>query len=194
MATWLSTASRAASLLTVAAVAAALNACTPKPNGPEPTAEKFFAALATGDTAAAAELSDKPADARSALNEAWAGLQAVRLDAQILGSKYAEDTGSITYRYTWHLPKNRTWTYDGQLNMVRDEGRWEVRWGTTDLHPKLGEHQSFALRADPPPRASVNEHGGSDVLAPGYLYHYALDAKAAGADLMSSAVAVTDAL
>ena len=57
MATWLSTASRAASLLTVAAVAAALNACTPKPNGPEPTAEKFFAALATGDTAAAAELS-----------------------------------------------------------------------------------------------------------------------------------------
>jgi hypothetical protein len=50
MATWLSTASRAASLLTVAAVVVTLNACTPKPNGPDPTAEKFFAALATGDT------------------------------------------------------------------------------------------------------------------------------------------------
>ena len=73
------------------------------------------------------------------------------MDAQILGSKYAEDTGSVTYRYTWHLPKNRTWTYDGQLNMVRDEGRWEVRWSATGLHPKLGEHQTFALRADPPP-------------------------------------------
>ena len=171
-----------------------LNACTPKPNGPEPIAEKFFAALATGDTAAAAELSDKPADARAALNEAWAGLQAVRLDAQILGSKYAEDTGSVTYRYTWHLPKNRTWTYDGQLNMLRDEGRWEVRWSAKGLHPRLGEHQTFALRADPPRRASVNERGGTDVLVPGNLYHYALDAKSAGSALMPTARAVADAL
>ena len=178
----------------VAAVVATLNACTPKPNGPEPIAEKFFAALATGDTAAAAELSDKPADARAALNEAWAGLQAVGLDAQILGSKYAEDTGSVTYRYTWHLPKNRTWTYDGQLNMVRDEGRWVVRWSATGLHPRLGEHQTFALRADAPPRASVNERGGTDVLVPGNLYHYALDAKLAGGALMPTARAVVDAL
>ena len=194
MATWLSTASRAASLLTVAAVVTTLSACTPKPNGPEPIAAKFFAALATGDTAAAAALSDRPADARAALNEAWAGLQASRLDAQILGSKYAEDTGSIAYRYTWHLPKNRTWTYDGQLNMVRDEGSWEVRWSATGLHPRLGEHQTLALRADPPRRASVNERGGSDVLVPGYLYHYALDAKSAGGALMPTARAVVDAL
>ena len=189
-----SSVSRVAALLTVAAVVATLNACTPKPNGPEPTAEQFFTALATGDTAAAAELSDRPADARAALNEAWAGLQAKRLDAQILGSRYAQDTGTITYRYTWHLPKNRTWTYDGQLNMVRDEGRWEVRWSATGLHPKLGEHQTFALRADPPRRASVNERGGTDVLVPGYLYHYALDATAAGGQLMPTAGAVADAL
>jgi hypothetical protein len=194
MATWLSIASRAVGLLTVAAVVSTLNACTPKPNGPEPTAEKFFAALTTGDTAAAAELSDKPADARAALNAAWAGLQATRLDTQILGSKYAEDTGSVTYRYTWHLPKNRIWTYDGQLNMLRDEGRWEVRWSATGLHPRLGEHQTFALRADPPRRASVNEGGGTDVLVPGYLYHYALDAKSAGSALMPTAMAVVDAL
>ena len=189
-----SSVSQVAALLTVAAVTVSLNACTPKPNGPEPTAEQFFAALATGDTAAAAELADKPADARAALNEAWAGLQAKRLDAQIVGSRYAVDTGTITYRYTWHLPKNRTWTYDGQLNMVRDEGRWEVRWSATGLHPKLGEHQTFALRADPPRRASVNERGGTDVLVPGYLYHYTLDAPAAGGQLMPTARAVADAL
>lgn len=189
--------SRVVSLVTVAAMVATLanvTACTPKPNGPEPVAEKFFAALATGDTGAAAELSDKPADARAALNEAWAGLQATHLDTQILGSKYAEDTGSIAYRYTWHLPKNRTWTYDGQLNMVRDEGSWEVRWSATGLHPRLGEHQTFALRADAPRRASVNERGGTDVLVPGYLYHFALDAKSAGGALMTTAKAVVDAL
>ncbi len=194
MATWISSASRAASVLTAVAVVASLNACTPKPNGPEPAAAQFFAALAKGDTAAAAELSDHPADARAALNEAWAGLQAISLDTQILSSRYAEDTGSISYRYTWHLPKRRTWTYDGQLNMVRDEGHWEVRWSATGLHPKLGEHQTLALRADPPRRASVNERGGSDVLVPGNLYHYTLDAKAAGGALMSTARAVADAL
>jgi cell division protein FtsI/penicillin-binding protein 2 len=157
-------------------------------------ATAFFTALAKGDTGAAADLSDRPTVARAALNEAWAGLQAKGLDAQILGSKYAEDTGSIAYRYTWHLPKNRTWTYDGQLNMVREEGRWEVRWSATGLHPNLGENQTFALRADAPPRASVNERGGSDVLRPGYLYNYSLDAKAAGANLMPTATAVADTL
>ena len=117
-----------------------------------------------------------------------------QLDAQILSSKYAEDTGSVTYRYTWHLPKDRTWTYDGQLNMVRNEGRWEVRWSATGLHPKLGENQTLALRADPPRRASVNERGGTDVLVPGYLYSFSLDAQAAGGALMTTARAVADAL
>ncbi|OBC14312.1 penicillin-binding protein [Mycobacterium sp. 852013-50091_SCH5140682] len=196
MATRTSSVTRTAGLLTVATVVAAvaLSGCTPRPDGPEPAAEKFFAALATGDAAAAAALSDKPPEAKTALTEAWSGLQATRLDAQIVGSKYAQDTGSVNYRYTWHLPKNRTWTYDGQLNMVREEGRWEVRWSATGLHPRLGEHQTFALRADQPRRASVNEHGGTDVLVPGYLYHYGLDARSAGVALMSTAKAVADAL
>jgi hypothetical protein len=172
----------------------ALSACTPRPDGPAPAAERFFAALSTGDTASAAELSDNPSDAREVLNAAWSGLQATHLDAQILGSKYTEDTGTVSYRYTWHLPKNRTWTYDGQLKMARYEGHWQVRWGTTDLHPRLGEHQTFALRADPPRRAAVNEDGGTDVLAPGYLYHYTLDASRAGASLITTVRAVVDAL
>jgi hypothetical protein len=181
--------------MTVTVLAAgALSACTPKPQGPEPTAEAFFAALGKGDTAAAADLADQPAEAREALNEAWKGLQATSLEATVTGSRYAEDTGSVKYRYTWHLPKNRTWSYDGQLNMIRDEGRWEVRWSAAGLHPKLGQHQTFALRSDPPRRASVNEHGGTDVLVPGYRYGYALDARAAGGELMPTATAVADAL
>ncbi len=172
----------------------ALPGCTPRPDGPGPAAEKFFGALAIGDTATAAQLSDNPNEAREALNAAWAGLQANHLDAQVLNAKYAEDTGTVAYRFTWHLPKNRTWTYDGQLRMARDEGRWEVRWTANGLHPKLGEHQTFALRADQPRRASVNELGGSDVLAPGYLYHYTLDATKAGPALIGTAHAIVDVL
>ncbi len=181
-----------AGLVLVAVIA--LSGCTPRPDGPGPAAEKFFGALAIGDTATAAELSDKPNEAREALNAAWAGLQATHLDALILSSKYAEDTGMVNYRFTWHLPKTRTWSYEGQLKMARDEGRWQVRWAATGLHPRLGEHQTFALRADPPRRASVNELGGSDVLAPGYLYHYTLDATQAGPALIGTAQAVVEAL
>ncbi|WP_198965872.1 penicillin-binding transpeptidase domain-containing protein [Mycobacterium shottsii] len=185
-------ASAGAALLLVCCMA--LPGCTPRPEGPGPAAAKFFAALAVGDTATAAQLSDNPNEAREALNAAWAGLQATHLDAQILSSKYAEDTGTVVYRFTWHFPKNRTWTYDGQLKMARDEGRWAVRWVSTGLHPKLGEHQTFSLRADPPRRASVNELGGTDVLVPGYVYHYALDAVEAGRNLIGTAHAAVDAL
>ncbi|MDT5012547.1 MAG: hypothetical protein QOH57_4164 [Mycobacterium sp.] len=187
--------SKVTGILAVAVlIAGPLAGCTPRPDGPTPVAEQFFAALATGNSGAAAALSDRPEDARAAINTAWAGLQAEHLDAQILGSTYTEDTGSVNYRYTWRLPKNRTWTYEGKLAMVREEGRWQVRWTPAGLHPKLGEHQSFALRADPPRRASVNEVGGTDVLKPGYLYHYTLNARQAGTQLMTTSRAVVDAL
>jgi len=192
MATRITLASSVACVLLLAVIA--LPACTPRPEGPRAAAERFFAALAVGDTATAAQLADNPNEAREALNAAWAGLQATHLDAQVLSAKYAEDTGTVAYRFTWHLPKNRTWSYDGQLKMARDEGRWQVRWTTTGLHPRLGEHQTFALRADQPRRASVNELGGSDVLVPGYIYHYALDATQAGGNLIWTAHALVEAL
>jgi hypothetical protein len=194
MATKTTLASGATYLLVALVAIGGVPSCTPRPDGPAPAAERFFAALAIGDTASAAQLSDDPEAAREALNAAWAGLQVTHLDAQVLSSKYTEDTGSVTYRYTWHLPKDRTWTYDGQLKMARNEGRWQVRWTTTGLHPRLGEHQTFGLRADPPRRASVNEVGGTEVLVPGNLYHYTLDAGLAGGNLIGTARAVVDAL
>jgi hypothetical protein len=181
-------------LTVLATVVGSVSACTPRPNGPAPVAEQFFATLAKGDTASAADLTDRPQDARAAINEAWSGLQATRLDAQITGSRYTEDTGSVNYRVTWQLPKKRTWTYDGVLQMIRDEGNWEVRWTANGLHPKLGEHQTFSLRSDSPRRASVNERGGTDVLVPANLYRYRLNAVEAGKDLMSTARVIVDTL
>ncbi|MGB7109408.1 MAG: NTF2-like N-terminal transpeptidase domain-containing protein, partial [Mycobacterium sp.] len=82
MTTKVTLASAANVAIAVLVSSTALSACTPRPEGPTPAAERFFAALATGDTAAAAELSDNPSDAREALNAAWAGLQATHLDTQ----------------------------------------------------------------------------------------------------------------
>ncbi|MCB0923148.1 MAG: penicillin-binding transpeptidase domain-containing protein [Mycobacterium sp.] len=195
MATLTSVISRVTAWASALAVAAAsVSACTPRPDGPAPLAERFFADLGRGDTGAAAQLSDRPTEAHTDLNEAWAGLQATRLDATVLGSRYTEDTGSVNYRFTWELPRNRSWTYDGVLNLIRDEGSWRIRWSASALHPKLGEHQTFSLRADPPRRASVNEAGGTEVLVPGHTFRYQLDAKKAGAALMATARVVADVL
>lgn len=196
MATKASSVTRVGGLLLTVVLAAtmALAGCTPRPDGPEPAAKAFFDALSTGDTTAAADLTDRPDVAREALNASWTGLQADRLDVTTTGSRFTEDTGSVNYTYTWHLPKKRTWTYDGQLNMVRDEAGWQVRWSGTGLHPKLGENQNLQLRADAPRRASVNELGGSDVLVPGYRYSYQFDARQAGRELMPSAQAAVDVL
>ena len=174
--------------------ATSLSGCTPRPDGPEAATTAFFAELADGDTTAAAALADLPDEARTALNDAWSGLQATHLDAQILGSRYTEDTGAVNYRYTWHLPKDRTWSYEGILNMVREEGRWEVRWSGADLHPKLGQNQTLELRGVASRRASVNEVGGTNVMVPGFRYHYELDARRAGEALMPTARAIVDAL
>jgi cell division protein FtsI/penicillin-binding protein 2 len=100
----------------------------------------------------------------------------------------------VNYRFTWELPKNRSWTYDGVLNLIRDEGSWRIRWAASALHPKLGEHQTFLLRADPPRRATVNEAGGTEVLVPGNTFRYQLDAKKAGPALMATARVVADVL
>src|SRR3974377_509189 len=113
MVTKIPLASAAAGLLLVAGIA--LSGCTPRPDGPGPAADKFLGALAIGDTATAAQLSDNPNEAREALNAAWAGLQATHLDAQILSSKYAEDTGTVSYRFAWHLPRTRPWSSPGSL-------------------------------------------------------------------------------
>lgn len=180
--------------MAAAAAVTTMSACTSRQAGPVQAAADFFADLGRGDTGSAAALSDRPTQAQADLNQAWSGLQATRLETTILGSRYTEDTGSVNYRFSWQLPKGRTWTYDGMLNMIRDEGAWRVRWSPSALHPKLGENQTFELRADPPRRASVNELGGTAVLAPGNVYLYQLDAARAGAALMSTAKVLADVL
>lgn len=110
------------------------------------------------------------------------------------GSQYTQDTGSADATYTWQLPRKRVWTYNGRLEMLRTAGSWQVRWAPSDLHPKLGERQMLSLRTDPAKRATVNEAGGTTVLAPANLYRIAFDASKAGKSLMSTATALADAI
>jgi hypothetical protein len=176
-----------------AVVAAALTGCTPKPDGPEPAAQAFLAAFEAHDIAAAAADTDKPDAAATALTEAWTNLQAEALDAETTSVQVDGDTATVGYTYTWQLPRDRVWTYDGQLNMGRSEGEWVVRWTASDIHPKLGDTQTMSLRSTAAPRARVNERSGTDVLVPGVVHRIKFDAADAN-NVVASATALSTLL
>lgn len=179
--------------MVAAVVAAALTGCTPKPDGPEPAAQAFLAAFEANDIAAAAADTDKPDAAGTALTEAWTNLQAEALDAETTSVQVDGDTATVGYTYTWQLPRDRVWTYDGQLNMGRSEGEWVVRWTASDIHPKLGDTQTMSLRSTAAPRARVNERSGTDVLVPGVVHRIKFDAAEAN-NVVASATALSTLL
>ncbi|MGF0309730.1 penicillin-binding transpeptidase domain-containing protein [Rhodococcus sp. IEGM1428] len=176
-----------------AVVAGLLTGCTPKPDGPEPAAQAFLAAFESNDIAVAAADTDKPDAAATALTEAWTNLQAESLEAQTTSVQVDGDTATVGYTYTWQLPKDRVWTYDGQLNMGRSEGDWVVRWTASDIHPKLGDTQTMSLRSTAAPRARVNERSGTDVLVPGVVHRIKFDATNAN-NVVASASALSTLL
>jgi cell division protein FtsI/penicillin-binding protein 2 len=176
-----------------AVVGAYLTGCTPKPDGPEPAAQAFLAAFEANDIPTAAADTDKPDAAATALREAWTNLQAEALDAETTSVRVDGDTATVGYTYRWQLPKDRVWTYDGQLNMGRSAGEWVVRWTASDIHPKLGDTQTMALRSTAAPRARVNERSGTDVLVPGVVHRIKFDASAAN-NVVASATALSTLL
>ncbi len=151
----------------VAALAVAATACSSGAQGPVPAADAFAAAFAEHDLAAAAALTTAPEKATAALTSTWQALQAEKLSIRTGDARVNGDTATVDYTYEWTLPKGRQWTYFGELQMGRSDGRWLVRWSSADIHPKLGDTQSMELRTRPAPRARVNEAAGSDVLVPG---------------------------
>ncbi|MFI6867099.1 penicillin-binding transpeptidase domain-containing protein [Nocardia sp. NPDC050406] len=161
---------RMLTLLFAAAVMIAAAGCSSGPQRPATTAEAFFDAFSSGDAEAAARLTNLPEKASAALSSAWQQLQAESLEVSSGAARVTGDTATVDYTYSWKLPKDRVWTYKGQLQLGRAEGRWTVRWTAADIHPRLGDTQTLELRATPAPRARVNERSGSDVLVPGTVH------------------------
>ncbi|MET7767564.1 penicillin-binding transpeptidase domain-containing protein [Nocardia sp. NPDC005366] len=171
----------------VLAVAAA--GCSVGSQGPVPAADAFVSAFADRNPDRASRLTTVPEKASAAMESAWTKLQAEAMTAETGAARVTGDTATVEYTYEWKLPKDRIWRYTGQLQMGRSDGRWVVRWTSSNIHPKLGDTQTMVLRANPPPRARVNESSGSDVMVPGKVTRVAFRPAAA-----TDATAVSNAL
>lgn len=166
--------------LLVAILGISLVSCSSRPDVPSTAAQDFIDHFSGQDIDAAAATTDSPDTARAVLGEAWEGLQAQGLTAKLGVSRVSGDTATVEYTYDWHLPKDRNWTYSGELGMIRQAGKWQVRWNSTVVHPQLGSGQSMALRTSTPPRAPVIGHDGGVLMVPGITVQVLLNAKDAG--------------
>ncbi|MFE4460771.1 penicillin-binding transpeptidase domain-containing protein [Nocardia tengchongensis] len=184
---------RVFSTLIAAAVTVAAAGCSSGPQGPAQAAEAFVSDFADHDVDSAADRTSQPERARAALGSAWDQLQAEKLVATTGAARVTGDTAVVDYTYEWHLPKDRVWTYQGQLQMGRADGKWQVRWSAADIHPQLGNTQTLQLRSNPAPRARVNERSGGDVLVPGSLYRVQFK-PSASSDPNGVSVALANAL
>ncbi|MGC4932610.1 penicillin-binding transpeptidase domain-containing protein [Gordonia sp. DT30] len=160
----------------------AVSGCASGDDGPRQAVQAFLDAYGHGDAAKAAEMTDNPQTAEKVLRSAWNGLSAESVSARTGKASIDQDTADIDVTYSWRLPGARQWGYDGTVKAVRSDSRgWQVRWTSTDIHPKLGVDQRLSMRTTEAPRATVNEADGSEVMVNGTVIGINFDAKAAAA-------------
>lgn len=136
---------------------------------PEDTATAFLTALARGDTAKAAKLTDAPQAAQAALDQARDALAPEKVTAKVGGVRESGDAATVDYTLTWQLPHERTWTYSAQAELVPVEDGFQVQWSPSVLHSKLAAQQTLGVQVETPELAPVLDREGAKLLEPKHV-------------------------
>jgi hypothetical protein len=150
--------------------------------GPEAVMTGFLGALASGDTARAAAMTDSPNPAKEVLDQARTALAPQTLDVEVQHVHASTGVGKATadYKLGWHLPHDRLWSYAGGAELYSGNGGWKVRWQPAVLHPRLAAEHSLAVRVDIPQIAPVLDRDGAPLLSPQTVVSVILDPGKAG--------------
>lgn len=169
---------RSVSTVAAAGLVFSAAACTPRPHTGQDVLEEFLSALAGGDAAAAATLTDHPDTAKVDLVAATTGLQAEGLDYAVDTMSSAANQSSAVVSMNWLLPNERHWSYDTTFTLTKNESSkrgWTLRWMPASLHPQLGRNQHPELRTISAPRPSVVGSDGAALLEPGEVHRVIVD-------------------
>ncbi|MPY78163.1 MAG: penicillin-binding protein [Actinophytocola sp.] len=136
--------------------------------GPDDALRAFVAALSKGDIAGAAALTDSPASARETVKQALEALEPKSVTGEVRSVTEAADSTSAqaTVALTWRLPKDRTWRYETELELLPGQQDWKVRWTPSVLHAELAAQQTIALVEEEPELAPVLDRDGQALLRP----------------------------
>jgi cell division protein FtsI/penicillin-binding protein 2 len=172
---------------------APLAACSSAPK-PEEVSKAFLDALSRNDIQAAADRTDDAGSARTLIEQVRGGLKATGLRADDVRNEGGDSDAKATYKLTWDLGNNRSWSYSSSLGLRKDgEGNWKVHWEPSVLHPKLGVAQTVALQVKQADLAPVLDRDGSPLLNPENVISVVLDRAQAG-DLPAVANSLAGAL
>ncbi|MDO4908913.1 MAG: penicillin-binding transpeptidase domain-containing protein [Corynebacterium sp.] len=169
---------KSAGALIATIILVVLTACTPKPEAPDPTVKDFLQAIGNADFAKASTYTDSSSTAQQALQASYDGLQAESVSSNLDKVDLTDTTGSnatASYTLTWNLPKDRHFSYQTQVQLSKNNGRWVIRWQPTAIHPSMGANQHLELRALQADRAGVVSADGQEVLAPGQQYRVVIN-------------------
>lgn len=56
------------------------------------------------------------------------------------------------------------WSYEGEMGLTRDDGRWLVEWSPNVIHPLLGEGERLAVTYDVPDRGQILDRDDEDLV------------------------------
>ncbi|HEX6347191.1 penicillin-binding transpeptidase domain-containing protein [Umezawaea sp.] len=148
--------------------------------GPDQITSDFLAHLSSGDTQAAAAMTDDPGQAKDLLDKVRAALKPESVSVEVEQVRNAEGEGSTadaTITYDWNLGHNHVWNYQSKVELRRDDDDWKVHWLPSLVHPKLAAQQSLALAELTPNLAPVLDREGEPLLAPETVVSILLDRK-----------------
>ncbi|MEU8414000.1 penicillin-binding transpeptidase domain-containing protein [Amycolatopsis japonica] len=91
---------------------------------------------------------DDPAAATTALSGTRAALNGASVRTslgEVPTTPGNATTTSATFHVAWTFPGNSVWKYEGKLELVRNAGKWVVRWAMSVIHPKLETGQRLSV-------------------------------------------------
>ncbi|MCS7482636.1 penicillin-binding transpeptidase domain-containing protein [Umezawaea endophytica] len=164
--------------------------------GPDQITSDFVARLSSGDTQAAAALTDDPGQAKDVLDKVRTALKPESLAVKVEQVRNAAGEGSTaeaTVTYDWNVGHGHVWNYQSKVELRRDDDDWKVHWLPSLVHPKLAAQQSLAVAELTPNLAPVLDRDGEPLLAPEAVVSVLLDRKEA-TDLPAVTAALATAL
>jgi hypothetical protein len=89
-----------------------------------------------------------------------------RLHLVLRGVTVSGGSAQARFNATADLASGHAWTYQGQLQLVQQNGRWWVKWSPAAIYPGLRPGERFVQRAVWPTRAPVLATDGTVLSSP----------------------------
>jgi hypothetical protein len=138
---------------------------------PQQTAASYLAAWQRGDCPAMGKVSvNVPHGGLAAPLHQVAADVGIRHLHLVLG-RVTQNGGSAQARFTATagLASGHVWTYQGQLQLVKQNRHWWVDWSPAAIYPGLRAGERFALSAVWPPRGQVLAADGTVLSSPAVI-------------------------